>query len=89
MDRADAEAVIPKRFERQRLQRGPLLGKHRGDLALGGAVDPRIGQCASEATGTEALRAYEAQQETDYGLLLERVTENGKWLASPPGIALR
>ena len=34
---------------------------------------------------TEALRAYEAQQEADYGLLLERVTENGKWLASPQG----
>ena len=33
----------------------------------------------------EGLRAHEAQQEADYGLLLERVTVNGKWLASPPG----
>ena len=36
--------------------------------------------------GMEGIRAHEAQQEADYGLLLERVTANGKWLASqdPP-----
>src|SRR5690349_6659731 len=40
--RADAEAVIAKRLERQRLQRGLLLGKHRGDLAFGRAVDAGV-----------------------------------------------
>ena len=29
-------------FERQRAERRPLLGKHGGDLPLGGAVDPGI-----------------------------------------------
>lgn len=43
MDRPHTEAVIAKRLERQRLQRRLLLGKHRGDLALRGTVDPRIG----------------------------------------------
>jgi hypothetical protein len=32
----------PKRFERERAERGLLLGKHRGDLALRGAVDARV-----------------------------------------------
>ena len=38
-----AVAVIAKRFERQRPERGLLLGKHHGDLALRRAVDPGIG----------------------------------------------
>ena len=43
MHRAFAEAVVAKRFERERPERGPLLGKHHGDLALRGAVDARVG----------------------------------------------
>jgi hypothetical protein len=43
MDGPQAVAVIPKRFEGQRLQRRSLLRKHRGDLALSGAVDDRTG----------------------------------------------
>ena len=43
MHRADAEAVIAKRLERQRAERGLLLGKHRGDLAFRRAVDARVG----------------------------------------------
>ncbi len=43
MHRALAVAVIAKRFERQRPERRPLLGKHRGDLALRRAVDARVG----------------------------------------------
>ena len=38
-----AEAVIAKRLERERAERGLLLGKHRGDLALRRAVDARVG----------------------------------------------
>ena len=43
MHGADAEAVIAKRLERQRAERGLLLGKHRGDLAFRRAVDARVG----------------------------------------------
>ena len=43
VDRADAEAVIAKGLEGERLQRGLLLDKHRSDLALRRAVDTRIG----------------------------------------------
>jgi len=39
----DAEAVIGKRLERQRAERGLLLGKHRGHLAFRRALDPRVG----------------------------------------------
>jgi hypothetical protein len=39
-----------------------------------------------EATGTEALGAYEAQQETDYGLLLERVTAVVGVPTAPPAV---
>ena len=41
--RAFAVAVIAKRFERERPERGLLLGKHRRDLPLRRAVDARIG----------------------------------------------
>jgi len=36
-------AVVPKRFEGQRAQRGLLFGKHDRDLPLRGAVDARVG----------------------------------------------
>jgi hypothetical protein len=38
-----------------------------------------------DGRGGEELRRFEERREVDYGLLLERVTENGKWLASPRG----
>jgi hypothetical protein len=43
MDRPQPIAVIAKRFDRQRLQRGSFLGKHGGDLTLRRAVDPCVG----------------------------------------------
>ena len=43
MHGAFAEAVIAKRFERERAERGPFLGKHHGDLPLRRAVDARVG----------------------------------------------
>src|SRR3989442_15974286 len=42
-DRAVAEAVVAKRFDRERAERRPFLGKHHGDLALRRAVDAGIG----------------------------------------------
>ena len=42
MHRAHPEAVIAKGLDRQRLERGPLLGKHGSDLALGRAVDAGV-----------------------------------------------
>ncbi len=41
--RADAKAIVPKRFERQRAERRSLLRKHRGDLAFRRAMDARVG----------------------------------------------
>ena len=63
MDRARAEAVIAKRLERQRPERRPLLGKHRGDLALGRAVDARVGPAILPAIeiGLRGLERLEAQ----------------------------
>jgi hypothetical protein len=43
MDRPLAVPVIAKRFEWERAERRLLLGKHRRDLSLRGAVDPRVG----------------------------------------------
>ena len=40
--RADAEAVVPKRLEREGAERGLLLGKHRGDLPFRRAVDAGV-----------------------------------------------
>jgi hypothetical protein len=42
MHGAIAVAVVVKRFERQRAERGLLLGKHHGHLPFGRAVDARI-----------------------------------------------
>src|SRR5262249_31301766 len=60
---ADTEAVIPKRFERQRSERRSFLGKHRGNLALGGAVNPRIGPVRLPAIeiSLRGLERFEAQ----------------------------
>src|SRR5882672_3540072 len=43
MDRTLTVTVIAKWFERKRAERGPLLGKHQGDLPFRGAVDARVG----------------------------------------------
>jgi len=43
MHRAFAILVIAERFERQRKQSGLLLGEHRCNLALGGAVNTCVG----------------------------------------------
>ncbi len=63
MHGAHAEAVIAKRLDRQRLQRGLLLGKHRGDLAFGRAVDARVRPVRFPAIeiGLRLRRALEAQ----------------------------
>lgn len=42
MHRARAKAVVPRWFKRQRPEGGAFLGKHLGDLAFRGAVDPRV-----------------------------------------------
>jgi hypothetical protein len=43
MHRPHTEAVIAKRLEGQRAERGLLFGKHHGDLAFRRAVDARVG----------------------------------------------
>ena len=43
MYRSFAVLVIAKRFQWQRLEHRFLFGEHRGDLAFGGAMNPRIG----------------------------------------------
>ena len=63
MDRAIAKAVIAKRLEGQRPERGLLLGKHRGDLPLGRPVNPRVGPVRVPAIeiGLRRLDRLEAQ----------------------------
>lgn len=62
MDAADAEAVVAKRLDRQRLQGWALLGKHRGDLAFRRAVDARIGPLRVPAIqiGLGLVQGFEA-----------------------------
>src|SRR6185295_3989717 len=43
VDRAISEGVVAKWLDGQRPKMRPLVGKHGGDLALGRAVDSRIG----------------------------------------------
>src|SRR6266571_1654572 len=43
MHRARAELVVAKWLDGERQEGGPLLGEHGRDLALGRAVDARIG----------------------------------------------
>jgi len=63
VDRARAEVVVAKRLDRQRQERRPLLREHRGDLALGGAVDPGVGPARVPAIeiGLGRLERLEAQ----------------------------
>ena len=41
--RARAKAVVAKRLDRQRAEGGPLIGKHRSDLALRRPMNARVG----------------------------------------------
>ena len=63
MDRAGPVTVVTKGLERERSQRRLLLDKHRGDLALGGAMDPRVGPVRLPAiqVGLRLLNRVEAQ----------------------------
>jgi hypothetical protein len=67
MDRALAEAVIPKRFDGERPERRPFLRKHHRDLALRRAVDARIGPVPLPAIqvrlrGVDGLEAQPLQR---------------------------
>ena len=61
--RALAEAVVAEGLERQRPEGGLLLGKHRRHLALGRAVDARVGPALLPAVEVRLrlLEALEAQ----------------------------
>ena len=63
MHRAPPELVVPKRLDGQRPQAGPLLGEHGGDLALGRAVDARVGPAGVPAieVGLRGLEGVKAQ----------------------------
>src|SRR5687767_13493117 len=86
MDGAFAEAVVAKRLERERPQGGPFLRKHRGDLALRGAMNARIGPVVFPAIeiglrGLDRLEALALQRR------LLRVTDGAFDFAFPIGIA--
>ncbi len=85
MDGAGAERVVAKRRDGQRPPRGPLLGEHRRDLTLGGAVDARVGPARVPAieVGLRRLERLEAQP-LEGGL---RVPDGRLHLALAIGIA--
>ena len=83
-----AEAVIAKRFERQRAERRPFLGKHRGDLALGGAVDARVGPVRLPAIEIR-LRRLERLEAQAFQRRLLRVADAGFDFPFAIGIAAR
>ena len=86
MHGAHAEAVVAKRLDGQRLQRGPLLGKHRGDLALGRAVDARVGPVRLPAIEI-GLRLLERLEALAVQRRLLRVADAGFDFALAIGIA--
>lgn len=63
MHDARAVAVVTKGLERERLQVRALLGKHRAHLALGRAMDARVGpaQLPLIQVGLGRLQGLEAQ----------------------------
>ena len=85
MQGAPAELVVAKRLDGQRPEAGPLLGKHDGDLALGGAVDARVGPARVPAIEVRpsCLERLEAQA-LERGL---RVADGRFHLALAIGIA--
>src|SRR2546425_723125 len=60
---AGAEGVVAEGRRRERAKMRTLLGKHRGDLALGRAVDARVGPAGIPVieVGLGVLQALEAQ----------------------------
>ena len=80
MHRALAVAVVAKRLERQRAERGLLLGKHRGDLALRRAVDARVGPARFPAIEIR-LRLLERLEAQPLQRRLLRVADAGFDLA--------
>lgn len=48
VDDAVTEGVAAKWLDGERAEMRSLVGKHRGDLALGRAVDPRVGHRSSQ-----------------------------------------
>jgi len=86
MHRVIAEAVVAKRFDGERPERRPFLGKHHGDLAFRRAVDARIGPVCLPAIqvrlrGLERLEAQALQRR------LLRVTDASFDFAFAIGIA--
>ena len=81
-----AVPVIAKRFERQRPERGLLLGKHRGDLSLRRAVDARVGPARLPAIQVR-LRLLERLEAESSQRRLLRVPDAGFDFAFPIGIA--
>src|SRR5947208_2888178 len=63
VDGAGAERVVAEGGRRERLEMRSLVGKHRGDLPLGGAVDARVGPAGIPVieVGLGVLEALEAQ----------------------------
>ena len=76
MDRPLAVPVIAKRFERERPERGLLLGKHRGDLPLRRAVDARVGPARLPAIQVR-LRLLERLEAESSQRRLLRVADAG------------
>ena len=81
VDGPDAVLVVAERLERQGAECGPLLGKHRRDLALGRPVDAGIGPAVQIGLG----RVERLEAQTLQGRLL-RVTDAGFDLALAIGI---
>ena len=86
MDRALAKAVVAKRFERQRAERRPLVGKHRGDLTLRRAVDAGVGPVRLPPIEIR-LRGFERLEAEPFQRRLLRVADARLDLAFPIGIA--
>jgi hypothetical protein len=86
VDRAHAEAVVAKGLHRQGLQAGPLLGKHRGDLALRRPVDARVGPVGLPAIEIR-LRLRQRLKALAVQRRLLRVADPGFDLALAIGIA--
>jgi hypothetical protein len=81
-----AVLVVPKLLDGQRLQMWLLLSKHCGDLALGRAVDPRVGPVSLPAIEVrlrlvDALEAHPGQRRA------LRVAHTGLNLALAIGVA--
>ena len=84
--RAFAVAVIPKRFERERTERGLLLGKHHGDLPLRRAVDARVRPARFPAIQIR-LRLVETLEAQSFERRLLRMADAGFDLPFAIGIA--